>query len=171
MLMVVLLSAKVLTAAEPLRLRPAAGSGITEAAALQLTNSNLVDLLSELPLNLRIARAEISGTTLAVDLKMQTSAGGVSPVYEDMAKLGSLALLRSGNMEQLRLRFVAEDPWTGDRHLLLAAELNRDELSGQVEQVLGQLDAQGESPLEEALKEQLHIVETALWKKAFSGSS
>ncbi|ANS74866.1 hypothetical protein AWM70_09875 [Paenibacillus yonginensis] len=169
-LFVVILSARLLEQTENTQLRMAAGQGITEEPALQVTDVNLVDLLSALPLHARIVRADLRGTTLTVDLKVRSSASGTGPVYEDMAELGSLALLRSHNINQLRLRLVAEDAWTGRQHLLLASEMDRSDLSGDTGQLLEGLKTAGNAPLGENLKARLRIVETALWKKAYPQS-
>jgi hypothetical protein len=166
-LLVALLSALVLNAGEPPRTRSVAGEGIVEENFSELAQDNLVDVLSALPLHEQLSRAEFRAGTLAVDLKIKSSQAGPAPVYEDMAELAELALLRSSNVQHLRLRVVAEDPWTDSKHLLLAAELNRLELENEREAVIDQLRTTGSEPLEQQLKTRLHIVETGLWRKAF----
>lgn len=166
-LAVVLASSRLLHEAENGQLRMAAGEGIAEAASVRLTDSNLVDMLSALPLHLDIARVDLRGTLLAVDLKVRSSSGGTAPIYEDMAEVAEMALLRCDNIGQLRLRLVAEDPWTASRHLLLASEVSRYELADDAEEVLQELKTAGDNPLNPSLKERLHIVETALWKKSY----
>ena len=164
---VLLTSARLLQGAESGQLRLAAGEGITEETGLSLTEGNLVDVLTALPLHLKLARAELKGSRLAVDLKVQDNTQGTTSIYADMSELAGLALVRSDNISQLRLRLIAEDAWTNSRHLLLAAEMDRTELTGEAEQAIEQLKNTGDNPLDQVLKEKLHIVETPLWKRSF----
>ncbi len=169
-LIVVVLSAKLLQQTENTQLRMAAGQHITAESSLQITDANLVDLLLAVPLHSKIARAELRGTTLAIDLKVRNSASGTAPIYQDMAELASLALIRSDNITQFRLRLVAEDAWTSREHLLLASEMDRADLAGDAGQLLETLETAGDAPLGENVKARLRIVETALWKKAYPQS-
>ncbi|WP_223066623.1 hypothetical protein [Paenibacillus caui] len=148
-----------------------AGPVMTEASRFTLTESNLVDILSSLPLNLKIARAELRGGTLAVDLKLKNNNAGSAPIYEDMAELAALAIERTRNIHQLRLRLVAEDSWTQAKHLLMAADIRREELSPRAHEVLSLLRKAGNGPLDEGLKDALGIIETGLWRKSYPAAS
>lgn len=144
-----------------------AGMVMAGKEPLSLNASNLVDVLISLRLNLAIDRADYKGHVLALDLSAGTGKPEVSLLYEDLAKLISLCADKSGNVEQVRLRLMAEDSWTGERHLLLAASVRPEKVVPDLDHTLTLLHAAGNHPLGQTLKERLGIIETPLWKKAY----
>lgn len=151
--------------------RTDAGTVMSSGEPADVTDANLVDVLTSLKLNLKIDRVDLKGQSLAVDLKIGSSQAGLKPIYEDLAELASLTVSGSANIDQLRFRLIAEDSWTGSRHLLLAADVRRDTLSQDFDGTIRQLLSAGAGPLAPEVKERLGIIETVLWRKSYPAAS
>ncbi|WP_018751414.1 hypothetical protein [Paenibacillus sanguinis] len=130
----------------------------------RLTEDNLVDGLSVLPLPLPLAKVDLNAGILSVDLKVTDEESSTEQVYQGMAELISFAFEHTSNVDQLLLRVLAEDRWLGTRYLLIAADVRRDEIS--TEELFGLRDM-GNGPLPEDLQSSMHITETQLWKSRF----
>lgn len=131
---------------------------------VRLTEDNLVDGLSTLPLSLPLAKVDLNAGILSVDLKVTDEAASTEQVYQGMAELISFAFEHTSNVDQLLLRVLAEDRWLGTRYLLIAADVKREEVS--IEELSGLRDT-GNGPLTEDLQSKMHITETQLWKSRF----
>lgn len=130
-----------------------------------LSDSSLVDDLSGLPLKLHISQADWDEGTLSVDLKVLEEPVSVQTVYKDLAEMLEFCFADKANVNQLYLRFMAVDPWTGARYLLLAANVNRAEWdAGLLEELRGMKD----EPFPERMVEAYRLTLTNLWLKQFS---
>ncbi|UNK20513.1 hypothetical protein MNQ98_11070 [Paenibacillus sp. N3/727] len=129
-----------------------------------LSDANLVDSLSSLPLALRIGKADWDNGTLSVDLKIMEELKSVRTVYNDLASIISFSFEDKQNVKQLYLRFVAIDPWTGARYLMLAANVRRNEWDLSLLQELKQMENE---PFSERLVQGFHLTLTNVWAKQF----
>jgi len=129
-----------------------------------LDESNLVDKLGALPLELQIGSAGWRNNVLSIDLKVTGNDNEPGEICRDMAEVMSFAFKDTGNVDQLLLRIIAEDKWLGSRRLLLAADIRRPEWSLQLQH---ELAAAGNAPLSEILRTRFRISESDLWKKQF----
>lgn len=129
-----------------------------------LGDGNLVDRIGSLPFTLSIGSAGWEEGVLSLDLTITDSSIRPGEVYADMARVFSFAFGETENVDQVLLRIIAEDKWTGTSRLLLAADARRSELMpGSVKE----LQEAGDRPLSAALKSAVRISETALWKNQF----
>lgn len=131
---------------------------------VRLTEDNLVDGLSVLPLPLPLAKVDLNAGILSVDLKVTDEESSTEQVYRGMAELISFAFEHTSNVDQLLLRVLAEDRWLGTRYLLIAADVRRNEIS--TEELSGLRDI-GDGPLTEDLQSRMHVTQTQLWKSRF----
>ncbi|MFB5763116.1 hypothetical protein [Paenibacillus medicaginis] len=131
---------------------------------MELNEYNLVDQLNGLPLTMQIAKASWKGAVLTLDLKMPDTATSPATVYENIAEVASYCFYGTSNVQQLLLRIVAEDPWTGKRHLLIAADIRRDEWPAEA---LHTLKGWSEPELPEELKNEFRISDTKLWRTRY----
>lgn len=130
-----------------------------------LSDATLVDSLSSLPLILSIGQADWENGTLIVDLKITEEPALVETVYHDLATILSFSFNDKDNVNQIYLRFVAVDAWTGARYLLLASNVTSSEWDPELLQELKQLE---NAPFSERLVKGLHLTVTNLWMKQFS---
>ncbi|MDP4096654.1 hypothetical protein OIN60_07710 [Paenibacillus sp. P96] len=131
---------------------------------MELNDYNLVDQLNELSLTMPITKVNWKQAVLTLDLKMPDTAAEPATVYKNIADAASYCFYGTSNVQQLLLRVVAEDPWTGKRHLLIAADIRRDEWSADA---LRELRGWSGPSLPEELKNQFRISDTKLWRTRF----
>ncbi|GAB6990310.1 hypothetical protein [Paenibacillus pini] len=132
---------------------------------LMLSNDNIVDSLANLPLTLQIGSVEWENSILTIDLKVITPETTIPEIYNNLAEFVNFCFQRTSNVDQLMLRLVAEDKWLGTKHLLLAANIHREDWSADLNQ---QLDNTGEESLSEIVKQRFHVTETKLWRNQFT---
>lgn len=130
----------------------------------ELTQDNLVDALASMQLAAPIAKVEWDKSILKLDLKVTGTDIGYQKIYGSMADVAELSFGGFSNVEQVLLRVLAEDEWTRQRHLLLAADIRRNQWP---DSAIGELRGWSSPKLSDNLKEWFHIMETALWKKQF----
>ncbi|QOS79901.1 hypothetical protein JNUCC31_02830 [Paenibacillus sp. JNUCC31] len=134
----------------------------------QLSEENLVDVLSTLQLSTPIARVEWKQSILTLDLKVTGTGTSYTEIYANMAAVADLGFQSLDNVNQVLLRVMAEDEWLHKRHLLLAADFRRGEWPMYAIETL----RSWKSPiLSEELKDWFHMMETELWKKQFEMTS
>ncbi|MBP1999533.1 hypothetical protein J2Z69_000552 [Paenibacillus shirakamiensis] len=129
-----------------------------------LSEDNLVDAMIMLPLSLPLSKADLNDHMLSVDLKITKNNTHMSRVYLNIAALIRFAFERTSNINQLLIRVMAEDEWVGEKHLLLAADIRRDEWP---ELALEELEALGDQELTPEIKGWFRFTETNLWKTRF----
>ncbi|RCX23251.1 hypothetical protein DFP94_101848 [Fontibacillus phaseoli] len=128
---------------------------------VELSDDNLVDGLSELKLPVPIAKVDLNGAVLSVDLKVTEDRFDKGELYRGIAEMISFSFERTTNIDQLLLRLVAEDRWLGKRYLLLAADVRRGEWP---ESALYALRTTGNMELPKELRTWFRVTETQLWK-------
>jgi len=131
----------------------------------ELTDAGLVDSLMNLPLHLKISRADYDDGTLTMDIKLSDPSEEAGDVYEDIAGIMSFAFEGTDNVNQLYLRVIAIDRWGGRRYLLLASNMNRDSWEPRYAEELSRL-RNGDVP--PSLAASLNLTFTNLWQKQFS---
>lgn len=136
----------------------------TAQVPYELTEANLVDTLSQAPFNLPLSRAEWKNGTLSLDFKVLTASTSANDIYRCIADAAELSFEGSTNVNRLMLRLVAEDQWMGRRHLLLAADLQREDYAASSAAALGEWQ---EAILPEMLQQQFNITYTKLWRIHF----
>ncbi|WP_106767983.1 hypothetical protein [Paenibacillus faecalis] len=130
-----------------------------------LSDANLVDRLSSLPLDLNIGKADWEDGTLLVDLKITDGQDPVRMVLGDLTKMLAFSFEDKQNVSQLYLRFVAVDPWTGAHYLMLAANVKRNEWDHALLKELKQMENE---PFSDRLVQGLHLTITNMWIKQFN---
>ncbi|WP_435925242.1 hypothetical protein [Paenibacillus sp. DYY-L-2] len=141
--------------------RAASAPVFDEAKPQELRDDNLVDGLSALKLPVPIAKVDLNGSILALDLKVTEDRFDKGTLYEGIAEVISFTFERTTNIDQLLLRLVAEDRWLGTRYLLLAADVRRGEFP---ESSLIALRELGNREMPRELRSWLRVTETHLWK-------
>ncbi|GIP25582.1 hypothetical protein J23TS9_07120 [Paenibacillus sp. J23TS9] len=130
----------------------------------ELSNDNIVDALHSLPLTMPIRRVEWNEPAMSIDLIVSAPDTKLSEMYENIADLLSFSFSSTINVNQVKLRLVAEDKWLGTKHLLLAADVRREDWDSGLN---GELKRTGEAPLSDLIKQRFHVIETILWKNQF----
>ncbi|CAM2801989.1 hypothetical protein PASE110613_01430 [Paenibacillus sediminis] len=131
---------------------------------INLTETNLVDYLSELPLTLHIRSVDWQSSILAVDLEVTNPEVVPKEIYNNMYEIIHFSIDKSANVNRLMIRFVAKDNWTGAKHLLLAADVRRGDFSSDA---LDELRSIKSSSLSENITRTFHVSETKLWQSRF----
>jgi hypothetical protein len=157
-----------LVAVQTLHMRTLGGERVQPVSAaeqkLELSDENLVDVLSSMPLTTPIAKVEWKQSILKLDLKVTGTGTSYTEIYDNMATVAELGFHGLDNVEQILLRVMAEDEWLHKRHLLLAADIRRNEWPADAIDAL----RNWKSPvLSGEIKDWFHIMETDLWKKQF----
>lgn len=133
----------------------------------ELSDDGLVDSLMSIPLHLKISRADYEESVLTLDIKLHDDKEiAATDVYEDIASILSFSFEGTDNVQQLYLRVVAIDRWSGKRYLLLASNMTRQAWDAKDADSLNELE-DGEFPPE--LASSLNLTFTNLWQKSFSG--
>lgn len=112
---------------------PQGGSGATNpvfnpGGTVQLSETNLVDALSNLTLDLEIARVNMQQAVLSVDLFLPEGVSGARFVYHDLYELLRFSWTGTANVNHLVVRIMLQDGGgRGTRELLLAMEAKRSQ--------------------------------------------
>jgi len=130
----------------------------------ELSDENIVDVLHSLPLTLAIRRVEWHAPAISIDLTVPAPDTSRTEMYKNMAEILSFCFSGTSNVQQVKLRLMAEDPWLDARHLLLAADAGRNAWDSVLYR---ELRLTGEEPLPEYIKRRLRVIETLLWKERY----
>ncbi|MDN4067489.1 hypothetical protein QYF50_06235 [Paenibacillus vini] len=142
--------------------RPVSAAVFEPGKPVELNDGNLVDGLSAIELPVPIAKVDLNGSVLSVDLKVTEERFDKGELYRGIAELISFSFERTSNIDQLLLRLVAEDRWLGTRYLLLAADVRRGEWS---DSAMNELRNAGDHELPKELRTLFRMTETHLWKR------
>lgn len=132
----------------------------------ELSDDGLVDSLMSIPLHLKISRADYEEGVLTLDIKLHDEEIAATDVYKDIASILSFSFEGTDNVQQLYLRVVAIDRWSGKRYLLLASNMAREAWNAKYAESIIELE-DGEFPA--GLANSLNLTFTNLWQKSFSG--
>ncbi|WP_433946427.1 hypothetical protein [Paenibacillus sp. SN-8-1] len=139
-------------------------SAFADKKLVDLTENNLVDELSRLPISVRLAKVNLNQSILSVDLKIGDESYQPSVLYLNMAELIRFSFERTSNVSQLLIRLVAEDKWVGTKYLLLASDVRRGEWPPSA---LDDLENLGNHALTDELKHYFRFTVTSLWRNRF----
>lgn len=102
--------------------------------AAVLNESNLVDALTAIPLELDIAKADYRQSVLSVDLFWPTGVSGERFVYHDLYELSHFAWSSTSNVERIVIRvLIRQGQGRQTKELLLAMEAKRSQAKGTAE--------------------------------------
>lgn len=94
----------------------------------RLTETNMVDALVALPLDLHIAKADFRQSVLSVDLFLPQGVSGERFVYHDLLELSRFSWKRTGNVDRLLVRVIlGGGADRQNKELLLAMEAKRSQ--------------------------------------------
>jgi hypothetical protein len=133
---------------------------------VMLTDDNLVDTLKELPLTTPIASVSWEHSVLTLDVKLSKEETAPLEIYQNMAEVAAFSFYGTTNVRQLLLRVVTQDAWSGERRLLLASDIRRNEWTPEE---LAHLKSREGADLPEELKSRFRITVTPLWQSRFNG--
>jgi hypothetical protein len=131
---------------------------------VQLSDRNLVDLLVEIPLQLRIRKVELSQSVLSIDLSLPRNVEEAL-VYRDLYAIAQLTITRTSNVNQVLVRIM--DYSNASTHtnaqMVLAMEADRDHaqnLDAHLQEVSSIL-------LEQQVKARFHLTYTSRWQERY----
>lgn len=144
---------------------PAFGAGQPR----QLSDGNVVDLLSELMLSSQIRNVDWSQSILSVDLKLRPGETA-SGIYRDMYQIAHTALAGTTNVRQVLIRVLDEGAAGGSAapQLVIALSADRSGLP-RGEKLKDTPDASGEYG--SYLSEHFRLTYTVRWKEMFGTSA
>lgn len=127
----------------------------------RLTESNMVDALIGLPLELRIAKADLKQNVLSVDLFLPKGVTGEGFVYHDLFELTRFAWSKTSNVDRVLIRILLQQGEDrSGRELLVAMEAKRTQAApGEKGPASGTA-----SELRKFLESRYHFTYTPKWK-------
>lgn len=166
-LITLLLSATVLVSLSRLVQLDDEASKLRAMTAVTVGDSNIVDVMLEAELQLRIRRVEVLGKVVSVDLQSSASTNE-EVVMQDMARLPQHLFTASTNIEQLFIRVMDGSAITanGGAKLLIASNTLRSGWGKGIDP-LTEMNA---SSLRSYLENHSRMTYTAIWKERFEES-
>lgn len=129
-----------------------------------LSESNLVERMEALPLQLRIARVEWQSSVLSVDLLVTPTTMAKDTVYHDMYELSRFGVTETPNVNQVLVR-ILRLPTNSKRDAVLLAALDaRRGTSGEREETAAGPDI---TDVERYLASRYRVTYTQEWKQFF----
>ncbi|MBP1994718.1 hypothetical protein [Paenibacillus eucommiae] len=132
--------------------------------AAQLTDKNLVDLLVQIPLQLRIRKVELNHSILSLDLNLPKNVQEEA-VYRDLYTIAQTTIQKTANVNQVLVRIMdyAGAANGASAQLVLAMEADREHarnLNANVQEVSSIL-------LEQQVKAHFHLTYTSRWQERY----
>ncbi|SDN87374.1 hypothetical protein SAMN04487897_105228 [Paenibacillus sp. yr247] len=130
----------------------------------QLTENNLVDLLVQIPLQLRIRKVELSNSRMSIDLSLPKNADSVS-VYRDLYMIAQTMIMKTKNVNQVWVRVIDYSGVTesASTQLVLAMVAER-EYGKDMEKNASELSL---IQLEQQLQNRFRITYTSKWQQRY----
>jgi hypothetical protein len=140
-----------------------AGFGMSDNQ-VQLTDHNLVDLLVQIPLQLRIRKVQLSQSVLSIDLSLPKNVEE-SLVYRDLYAIAQSTITKTFNVNQVFVRIMdyADGSGTAAVQMVLAMEADREHaknLDARLHEVSSIL-------LEQQIKSRFHLTYTSRWQERY----
>jgi hypothetical protein len=128
---------------------------------IQLSERNLVDVLVQVPLQLRIRKVELSQSVLSIDLSLPKNVEEAL-VYRDLYAIVQSAITRTSNVNQVLVRVMDYASVSGSTsaQMVLAMEADREHalnLDARLQEVSAIL-------LEQQVKARFHLTYTSRWQ-------
>lgn len=130
----------------------------------QLTETNLADLLVQIPLQLRIRKVELSSSRLSLDLSLPKNADSIA-VYRDLYTVAQTMLVNTKNVDQVWVRVIdySGGAETTSSQLVLAMVAQR-EFGKDMEKKPTELSL---IQLEQELQNRFRITYTSKWQQKY----
>ncbi len=131
-----------------------------------MNQQNIVDIMIELPLQLRIRKVELSRGILSIDLNISSSTES-GTVYKDLYQIAFFALKDTSNVTQVLVRgldasHAAVNP-TGQ--LLIAMDARREDIpAGQAA-----VKADNAALLRQFVQNHFRVTTTSRWNERYNG--
>jgi hypothetical protein len=131
---------------------------------VQLSDRNLVDLLVQIPLQLRIRKVELSQSVLSIDLSLPKNVEEAL-VYRDLYAIAQLTITRTSNVNQVLVRIMDYSNATAhtNAQMVLAMAADRDHaqnLDAHLQEVSSIL-------LEQQVKARFNLTYTSRWQERY----
>jgi hypothetical protein len=131
---------------------------------VQLSDRNLVDLLVQIPLQLRIRKVELSQSVLSIDLSLPKNVEEAL-VYRDLYVIAQMAISRTSNVNQVLVRIMDYSNVSAhtNAQMVLAMAADRDHaqnLDARLQEVSSIL-------LEQQVKARFHLTYTSRWQERY----
>ncbi|GIP32386.1 hypothetical protein [Paenibacillus sp. J2TS4] len=135
-----------------------------EAHSNRLTDINLVDKMTQLPLQLTIRRVDWNNAILSVDLGAPTGSTA-SRVYHDLYELTKFGLQNHTNVSQVLIRVMETSSVSRERNgsLLVAMDARKDNAKGQAS--TGGMSGQD---IRQYLQSNFRLTYTQKWKDVYA---
>lgn len=130
---------------------------------VKLSSEEIVDYLSELPLQLKFSRVTWESDKLVIDVKVAATIVHPEIIYHDIHELLRFAFIQTSNVERLQLRVVIQDDMAKKRYVLLGMDAQRSQVD--VESLKLLQKSKGTMPKE--LEEAWRIIYTPHWERQF----
>lgn len=134
---------------------------------IKLSSEQVVDYLSELPLQLKFSRASWQSGKLAVDIKVAATIMRPEIIYNDMYELLRFAFLQTSNVERLQLRVVIQDDMAKKKYVLLGMDALRAQVNADSLKLLQKSKGIMPKQLEDAWR----VMHTPHWERQFPAGS
>lgn len=130
----------------------------------QLTENNLVDLLVQVPLQLRIRKVELINARLSLDLSLPKNADSAA-VYRDLYTIAQTMIMKTKNVNQVFVRVIDYSGVTdsASTQLVLAMVAER-EYGKDMEKNASELSL---IQLEQQLQNRFRITYTSKWQQRY----
>jgi hypothetical protein len=137
---------------------------VTSQQALTITDRNLVDLLVQVPLQLRIRKVELNHATLSIDLNLPKNVDEAA-VYRDLYAIAQATISRTSNVNQVLVRVMDYSVATSgtSAQLVVAMDADRDHaknLDARIQEVSTIM-------LEQQVKARFHLTYTPRWQQRY----
>jgi hypothetical protein len=131
---------------------------------VQLSDRNLVDLLVQIPLQLRIRKVELSQSVLSIDLSLPKNVEEAL-VYRDLYAIAQLTITQTSNVNQVLVRIMDYSNATAQTNaqMVLAMAADRDHaqnLDAHLQEVSSIL-------LEQQVKARFNLTYTSRWQERY----
>ncbi|WP_430109002.1 hypothetical protein [Paenibacillus sp. B1-33] len=130
---------------------------------IKLSSEQVVDYLSELPLQLKFSRVSWHSGKLAVDVKVAATIVHPEIIYNDMYELLRFAFMQTSNVDRLQLRVVIQDDMAKKKYVLLGM----DALRAQVDAESLKLLQKSKEIMPKQLKDAWRVIHTPHWERQF----
>ncbi|WP_261301119.1 hypothetical protein [Paenibacillus andongensis] len=130
----------------------------------ELTNNNMVDLLVQVPLQLRIRKVELSNSRMSLDLSLPKNADSAA-VYRDLYTIAQTMITKTKNVNQIWVRVIDYSGVTDSTstQLVLAMVAER-EYGKDMEKNANELSL---IQLEQQLQNRFRITYTSKWQQRY----
>lgn len=130
----------------------------------ELTDNNMVDLLVQVPLQLRIRKVELSNSRMSLDLSLPKNADSAA-VYRDLYTIAQTMITKTKNVDQIWVRVIDYSGVTDSTSTqLVLAMVAQREYGKDMEKNANELSL---IQLEQQLQNRFRITYTSKWQQRY----